>query len=126
MYYFYCFRYMCSRFFIDFADITQQTSKLENYLLNHFVELDEVSLRHQYLMILHDIVEESTVCLMGHERRQTLQLIKGLAWQVLYQDQQRMMTQQPPPLVYANGIMYAPIISRECCCPCNRWMQCNS
>lgn len=117
---------MCSRFFIDFADITQQRAKLENYLLNHFVEPDEVSLRHQYLMILHDVVEESTVCLMGHERRQTLQLIKSLAWQVLYMDQQRMMTQQPPPLVYANGIVYAPLIPTECCCACSTWMQCSS
>lgn len=97
-------RYMCSRFFIDFPDITQQKAKLENYLWNHFVEPDEEALRHQYLMLLHDVVEESTVCLMGHERRQTLQLIKNLAWQVLYQDQQRMMTQQPPPLMYANGL----------------------
>ncbi|CAH1964374.1 unnamed protein product [Acanthoscelides obtectus] len=77
-------RYMCSRFFIDFPDIAQQRAKLENYLWNHFVEPDEEALRHQYLMLLHDVVEESTVCLMGHERRQTLQLIKSLAWQVLY------------------------------------------
>lgn len=118
---------MCSRFFIDFPDISQQKGKLENYLWNHFVEPDEEALRHQYLMLLHDVVEESTVCLMGHERRQTLQLIKNLAWQVLYQDQQRMMTQQPPPLVYANGIVYAPII-QNCYCTCNAaWMpQCCS
>ncbi|XP_057666422.1 terminal nucleotidyltransferase 5C isoform X1 [Diorhabda carinulata] len=122
-------RYMCSRFFIDFSDIAQQKAKLENYLWNHFVEPDEEALRHQYLMLLHDVVEESTVCLMGHERRQTLQLIKSLAWQVLYQDQQRMMTQQPPPpLVFANGIVYAPIIQTNCYCTCNTaWMpQCCS
>lgn len=99
-------RYMCSRFFIDFPDIGQQRAKLENYLWNHFVGPEEEALKHQYLMHLRDVVEESTVCLMGHERRQTLSLIDNLAWQVLCQDQQRMMTQQPPPgtLVYAaNG-----------------------
>lgn len=96
-------RYMCSRFFIDFPDIGQQRAKLENYLWNHFVGPEEEALKHQYLMHLRDVVEESTVCLMGHERRQTLSLIDNLAWQVLCQDQQRMMTQQPPPgtLVYA-------------------------
>lgn len=120
-------RYMCSRFFIDFPDITQQKAKLENYLWNHFVEPDEEALRHQYLMLLHGVVEESTVCLMGHERRQTLQLIKSLAWQVLYQDQQRMMTQQPPPLMFANGVVYAPIIQTNCYCTCNSsWMPCCS
>lgn len=73
---------MCSRFFIDFPDITQQRAKLENYLWNHFVGPEEEALKHQYLMLLHDVVEKSTVCLMGHERRQTLQLIESLAWQV--------------------------------------------
>lgn len=119
---------MCSRFFIDFPDITQQKAKLENYLWNHFVEPDEEALRHQYLMLLHEVVEESTVCLMGHERRQTLQLIKSLAWQVLFQDQQRIMTQQqpPPPLMYANGVVYAPIIQTAgCYCSCpSTWMPC--
>lgn len=122
-------RYMCSRFFIDFPDITQQKAKLENYLWNHFVEPEEEALKHQYLMLLHGVVEESTVCLMGHERRQTLQLIKSLAWQVLYQDQQRMMTQQPPPpLMYANGMIYAPLISTNCYhCTCNQqWMCCST
>jgi len=127
-------RYMCSRFFIDFPDIVQQRAKLENYLWNHFVEPEEEALKHQYLMVLHDVVEESTVCLMGHERRQTLQLIRNLAWQVLYQDQQRMLTQQPPPppLVYANGVVYAPLIHAApptappgtcyCTCSTGQWM----
>lgn len=118
-------RYMCSRFFIDFPDIGQQKAKLENYLWNHFVGPEEEALKHQYLMLLHDVVEESTVCLMGHERRQTLQLIKGLAWQVMCQDQQLMMTQQPPPgtIVYANGYIYAQVIPTNCYCTCNSsWM----
>lgn len=125
-------RYMCSRFFIDFSDIAQQRAKLENYLWNHFVGPEEESLKHQYLMLLHDVVEESTVCLMGHERRQTLALIEGLAWQVLCQDQQRLMSHQPPPgtLVYANGYIYAPVASvlpTPCYpCTCNSWMSCSS
>ncbi len=74
-------RYMCSRFFIDFPDVGQQRLKLENYLWNHFVGADE-ALKYDFLMILYSVVDESTVCLMGHERRQTLSLIEELAYQV--------------------------------------------
>ncbi|XP_062541732.1 terminal nucleotidyltransferase 5C isoform X2 [Armigeres subalbatus] len=79
-------RYMCSRFFIDFPDIDQQKIKLESYLRNHFWGEVEEHLQYQYLMHLYDVVEQSTVCLMGHERRQTLMLIETLAMQVLYRD----------------------------------------
>ena len=80
-------RYMCSRFFIDFSDINQQQSKLENYLYNHFVaggsnNLENDRLKYDYLMILYQVVDESTVCLMGHERRLTLALIEDMAAQV--------------------------------------------
>ncbi|XP_060525483.1 terminal nucleotidyltransferase 5C isoform X2 [Cylas formicarius] len=128
-------RYMCSRFFIDFPDISQQRTKLETYLWNHFVEPEEEALRHQFLLRLHDVVEQSTVCLMGHERRQTLHLIQSLAWQVLYQDQQQRMLAQPqataaPPLVIANGVVYAPLAAvppgcTYCTCT-STWMQCCS
>uniref|UniRef100_A0A8C9SVN7 polynucleotide adenylyltransferase n=1 Tax=Scleropages formosus TaxID=113540 RepID=A0A8C9SVN7_SCLFO len=74
-------RYMCSRFFIDFPDIGEQRRKLESYLQNHFVGLEDR--KYDYLMTLHDVVNESTVCLMGHERRQTLGLITALALRVL-------------------------------------------
>jgi len=83
-------RYMCSRFFIDFPDCMQQRNKLETYLTNHFVGTDE-PLKYAYLMVLHKVVEESTVCLMGHERRQTLGLIQELAFQEYMQQQQRML-----------------------------------
>uniref|UniRef100_A0A6A7FWD3 polynucleotide adenylyltransferase n=2 Tax=Hirondellea gigas TaxID=1518452 RepID=A0A6A7FWD3_9CRUS len=86
-------RYMCSRFFIDFPDVAQQQNKLESYLLNHLVGADE-SLRYEYLRRLHKVVDESTVCLMGHERRQTLNLIDELACQVFYTDQQLMYSKQ--------------------------------
>lgn len=74
-------RYMCSRFFIDFPDLTQQHSKLVKFLDNHFQGADE-QLKYDYLMILYQVVDESTVCLMGHERRQTLALIEDLSCQV--------------------------------------------
>ncbi|XP_069491866.1 terminal nucleotidyltransferase 5C [Ambystoma mexicanum] len=74
-------RYMCSRFFIDFSDILDQQRKLETYLRNHFI--GEEKSKYDYLMILRRVVNESTVCLMGHERRQTLNLISLLALRVL-------------------------------------------
>lgn len=86
-------RYMCSRFFIDFPDVAQQQNKLENYLWNHLAGADE-ALRYEYLMVLHRVVDESTVCLMGHERRQTLTLIDELACQVFYSEQQRLYAKQ--------------------------------
>lgn len=123
-------RYMCSRFFIDFSDISQQRSKLESYLWNHIVGPDEESFKYQYLMLLHNVVAESTVCLMGHERRQTLALIDELAYQVLIQEQQRILSQQPPAgqLLYANGYFYAPVIPTAGCysCTCTAWMACSS
>lgn len=87
-------RYMCSRFFIDFPDIEQQRIKLESYLRNHFWGEVEEHFQYQYLMHLYDVVEQSTVCLMGHERRQTLMLIESLAMQVLYREQQQQHHQQ--------------------------------
>lgn len=72
---------MCSRFFIDFPDLNQQQAKLENYLYNHF-QSSEDQTKYHYLMILYQVVDESTVCLMGHERRLTLSLIEDMAFQV--------------------------------------------
>ncbi|XP_061772089.1 terminal nucleotidyltransferase 5ba [Nerophis ophidion] len=74
-------RYMCSRFFIDFSDIGEQQRKLEAYLQNHFAGMEHK--RYECLMTLHQVVNESTVCLMGHERRQTLSLISTLALKAL-------------------------------------------
>ncbi|CAH1798192.1 unnamed protein product [Owenia fusiformis] len=70
-------RYMCSRFFIDFTDIRTQQSKLENYLANHFAGDDQ--LKYDYLVLLYNVVNASTICLMNHERQQTLNLIQELA-----------------------------------------------
>ncbi|XP_072520092.1 uncharacterized protein tent5d [Salminus brasiliensis] len=74
-------RYMCSRFFIDFPDVNEQQRKIESYLRNHFI--GEEKSKYDYLMTLRRVVNESTVCLMGHERRQTLNMITILALKVL-------------------------------------------
>ncbi|XP_065565288.1 terminal nucleotidyltransferase 5C-like isoform X2 [Artemia franciscana] len=94
-------RYMCSRFFIDFSDIMQQKNKLETYLWNHFRGSDP-ALVYDYLMILYTVVDESTVCLMGHERRQTLSLIEELGYSIYYGDLNRVFVPQPcvPPQAY--------------------------
>lgn len=92
-------RYMCSRFFIDFPDILQQRIKLEAYLRNHFWGIDEEPLQYHYLVHLHEVVENSTVCLMGHERRQTLNLIEQLALQVSCRERQKLQSLQPQTLM---------------------------
>lgn len=74
-------RYMCSRFFIDFPDVGEQRRKLEAYLQNHFAGMEHK--RYECLVTLRNVVDESTVCLMGHERRQTLALISALALRTL-------------------------------------------
>ncbi|XP_053298092.1 terminal nucleotidyltransferase 5C [Pleuronectes platessa] len=75
-------RYMCSRFFIDFPDVSEQQRKIEAYLQCHFMGSEETS-KYDYLMTLRRVIDESTVCLMGHERRQTLNMITVLALRVL-------------------------------------------
>ncbi|XP_072230834.1 terminal nucleotidyltransferase 5D-like [Leuresthes tenuis] len=75
-------RYMCSRFFIDFPDVSEQQRKIEAYLHCHFIGNEETS-KYDYLMTLRRVIDESTVCLMGHERRQTLNMITVLALRVL-------------------------------------------
>lgn len=37
-----------------------------------------------YLQVLHKTIKESTICLMGHERRQTLQMVDRLRAQLEY------------------------------------------
>ncbi|CAI4230095.1 unnamed protein product [Auanema sp. JU1783] len=73
-------KYMCSRFFIDFPDVSAQEQKLRNYLDNHFGSHDPN--KYDFLMLLHRIIQESTVCLMVLDRRMTLGMIDQLAFQV--------------------------------------------
>ncbi|CAJ0572852.1 unnamed protein product, partial [Mesorhabditis spiculigera] len=104
-------RYMCSRFFIDFPDINAQEVKLRNYLDSHFSNtLDSWSTnscgedtdseastsqasshpshlsvqqsKYDFLLLLYRVISESTVCLMNHERRQTLLMVDRLAYQI--------------------------------------------
>ncbi|ETE73421.1 Protein FAM46C, partial [Ophiophagus hannah] len=121
-------RYMCSRFFIDFPDILEQQRKLETYLQNHFAEEDKS--KYDYLMTLRKVVNESTVCLMGHERRQTLNLISLLALRVLVE--QNIIPNannvtcyyQPAPYVSdANFSSYYVADTYGQVCP--TWLPCN-
>lgn len=73
-------RLMCSRFFIDYSDSTSQFQKLNSYLINHFG--GDLSLMPRYLDKLYNVVNTSTVCLMGHERREALQLILRVAYNI--------------------------------------------
>jgi len=73
-------KYMCSRFFIDFKDIHIQQHTLEGYLESHL----SIENRYKYLTILHSVVENSTVCLMGHERRQTLRMMQDMCNRILH------------------------------------------
>ena len=132
-------RYMCSRFFIDFSDLSQQRSKLESYLHNHFA--DEEHMKYHYLVKLSNVVNNSTVCLMGHERRQTLNLIDELAYYQQYQDQQRYMKHHQYEVnhqyIYGHGncyyhanyyTQYMPTHTNCYTCHCGAagWMACMS
>ncbi|KAK9407844.1 protein FAM46C [Crotalus adamanteus] len=121
-------RYMCSRFFIDFPDILEQQRKLETYLQNHFAEEDRS--KYDYLMILRKVVNESTVCLMGHERRQTLNLISLLALRVLVEQNiipnASNVTCYYQPAPYVSDVnfssYYVADISGQVC---PTWLPCN-
>jgi hypothetical protein len=76
---------MCSRFFIDFPEVDQQELKLRTYLANHMSGVSG-QLRYSFLVTLYNVVDSSTVCLMGHERRLTLNLIQRLACQLFATD----------------------------------------
>lgn len=129
-------RYMCSRFFIDFSDLGQQQHKLEGYLMNHFVGEEHFIV--PYLTRLHRVVDESTVCLMGHERRQTLGLIEDLACHYHFreQHQQHLLygkstnTQTPFdfPVIYGTSpaYYYTPYVTATTpySCTTYSWMSC--
>lgn len=74
-------QHMCSRFFIDFNDISHQQKKLISYIDNHFPGEDD--LKFQYLLRLRRVVDRRTVCLMAHERTLILDLITYLVRQTL-------------------------------------------
>ena len=63
------------------ARILKYNSKMSIFFGEQASETED-QLKYEYLMILYQVVDESTVCLMGHERRLTLQLIEDMAFQV--------------------------------------------
>ncbi|CAH8864545.1 unnamed protein product [Trichobilharzia szidati] len=85
-------KYMCSRFFIDFPDIISQHNQINAFLLNQF-ERDSKK-KANYLNILYEVVSNSTICLMTHERRQTLCLIQMFLRDVIEEDQEQQQQQQ--------------------------------
>jgi len=98
-------KYMCSRFFIDFKDVVCQRQKLETYLTSH--ALESLEKRYKYLTILYEVVENSTVCLMGHERRQTLRMILDLTNQVYMPTNYQQITvfYSVPPYIQSSYAM---------------------
>ncbi|TNN11000.1 prion-like-(q n-rich)-domain-bearing, partial [Schistosoma japonicum] len=55
--------------------IMNQYHQLNNFLLIHFKQ-NQLKLKEDYLNILYEVVSHSTICLMTHERQQTLCLIQ--------------------------------------------------
>ncbi|XP_023691537.1 terminal nucleotidyltransferase 5C [Paramormyrops kingsleyae] len=120
-------RYMCSRFFIDFPDIVEQQRKLESYLQSHFI--GEEKSKYDYLMILHRVVNESTVCLMGHERRQTLNLISLTACRVLAEQNAipdaSSVTCYYQPAPYVRDLNFSNYYVASCSQSIPTWLPCN-
>lgn len=120
-------RYMCSRFFIDFPDVTEQQRKLEAYLQSHFV--GEERRKYDYLMTLRHVVNESTVCLMGHERRQTLDLISLMAIRVLAEQNAipdaSSVTCYYQPAPYVRDLNFSNYYVASCSPSVPTWLPCN-
>ncbi|XP_012697761.1 terminal nucleotidyltransferase 5C [Clupea harengus] len=120
-------RYMCSRFFIDFPDLGEQQRKLEAYLQSHFV--GEEKSKYDYLMILRRVVNESTVCLMGHERRQTLNLISLIAFRALAEQNAipdaSSVTCYYQPAPYVRDANFSNYYVASCNQSIPTWLPCN-
>ena len=71
-------------------------------MANHFIG-DERA-QYEYLMVLYHIVSSSTVCLMGHERKQTLRLIDFLG------KQHRGEVSYMPMVVYSDKTASYPFV----------------
>ncbi|MFT7818281.1 putative nucleotidyltransferase FAM46C [Arapaima gigas] len=120
-------RYMCSRFFIDFPDIGEQQRKLDAYLQSHFV--GEEKHKYEYLVILRRVVNESTVCLMGHERRQTLNLISLTALRVLAEQKAipdaSSVTCYYQPAPHVRDLNFSNYYVAACSQSISAWVPCN-
>uniref|UniRef100_A0AC35TFM3 Polynucleotide adenylyltransferase n=1 Tax=Rhabditophanes sp. KR3021 TaxID=114890 RepID=A0AC35TFM3_9BILA len=70
-------KYMCSRFFIDFPDIDSQKMKIYQYIDSHFNEHEDLNNVVQiYLEYLHDVIIQSTVCLMVNDHKNALKMVR--------------------------------------------------
>jgi len=110
---------MCSRFFIDFPNVVEQQRKLQTYMDNHFG--GDCQAKYDYLLLLYRVVDESTVCLMNHERRLTLSMIDQLAYdvtvEIYYQEQRR----QAMAIAAARAAFGTPdSMSSNCSCAGSR------
>ncbi|MBN3308195.1 TET5C nucleotidyltransferase, partial [Amia calva] len=114
-------------FFIDFPDIVEQQRKLESYLQSHFI--GEEKSKYDYLMILRRVVNESTVCLMGHERRQTLNLISLIAFRVLAEQNAipdaSSVTCYYQPAPYVRDLNFSNYYVASCNQSYPTWLPCN-
>lgn len=116
-------RYMCSRFFIDFADVQTQWQKLQSYVADHFIGEDHHKL--EFLKTLYNVIGNSTVCLMRHERWQTLDMIDYLIGEVYNSNATLQplrynhfipvsyMPQQQPPLNTNRRLKQQPLQHRQ-------------
>ncbi|KAK6014704.1 hypothetical protein OSTOST_19907, partial [Ostertagia ostertagi] len=72
--------------------------------------------KYDFLMLLHRVVSESTVCLMNHERRQTLVMIDRLAFQVslsIYNPQNTVAGHTPRTTLFylpRNTTQWIPVV----------------
>ncbi|EPB77240.1 hypothetical protein ANCCEY_03690 [Ancylostoma ceylanicum] len=72
--------------------------------------------KYDFLMLLHRVVSESTVCLMSHERRQTLVMIDRLAFQVslsIYNPQSTVAGHTPRTTLFylpRNTTQWIPVV----------------
>ncbi|KAF8369089.1 pqn-44 [Pristionchus pacificus] len=132
-------KYMCSRFFIDFPDLPSQETKLRSYMDSHFANHENASslcgdetdseassnqttqsylavsqAKYDFLMMLYRVISSSTVCLMHHDRRQTLQLIDQLAYH---------LTLSPPSMASLGSSSGAPPRVSLLYFTSNQWIQ---
>ncbi|VDM60028.1 unnamed protein product [Angiostrongylus costaricensis] len=70
------------RIFLQWSSSGDETDSEASMSMAPSTILAQGQAKYDFLMLLHRVVSESTVCLMSHERRQTLVMIDRLAFQV--------------------------------------------
>lgn len=95
----------CARVFSSTSPSWPPSGPSCSFLANH---LTHERLRYVFLATLHRVVDGSTVCLMGHERGQTLQLIQELACRALLLQQPRLCGYAQPCWLLSPGLTLSP------------------